>query len=40
MKQIYVTFEDSEMEELKKVKRLQTWHDFILKLLDEEEAEG
>jgi len=30
MKSIYVTFEDSEIIRLEKVKGVKSWHDFIL----------
>ncbi len=32
MRQINVYFEDKEYEELLKVKKIMSWHDFIMKL--------
>lgn len=34
MKSIYVTFEDEEMEKLKKIKDEKSWHDFIMQLME------
>jgi predicted CopG family antitoxin len=40
MKAINVTFEDKEHEELSKKKGELSWHDFILKLIEDNELGG
>lgn len=39
MKSINVYFDNTEYKKLKKEKKKLTWHDFILKLLDNENNE-
>lgn len=39
VKQINVYFDDKEYEKLKKIKDNLSWHDFIVKLLEEKENE-
>ena len=34
MKSIHVTFEDTEFEDLKRVKGDKSWHDFIVAILE------
>lgn len=33
MKRIYIFFEDEEFEELKRVKKKLSWHDFIMSII-------
>jgi len=39
MKHIHIILEDHEFKDLIKIKGKSNWHDFILKLLDEAEAD-
>ena len=37
VRSINVAFEDKEIEKLEEIKKKMSWHDFILKLLEEKE---